>query len=96
MAHELKWSDEASQDLAEIHEFISRDSLMYAVGFVQRLISKAESLLEMPERGRVVPEYEDPAVREVIVDNYRLVYRIRGDVVGIVGVIHGARILPIR
>jgi addiction module RelE/StbE family toxin len=96
MAYELKWSDEASRDLAEIHEFISRDSLMYAVGFVQRLISKAESLLEMPERGRVVPEYDDPAVREVIVDNYRLVYRIRGDVVGIVGVIHGARILPIR
>lgn len=70
--------------------------MMYAVGFVQRIIGKAESLVEMPERGRVVPEYSTPSVREIIVDSYRLVYRIRGDVVGIVGVIHGARILPIR
>ncbi len=96
MAYGLSWSSEASEDLAEIYAFISRDSLMYAVGFVQRVITAAESLTEMPERGRVVPEYEDPAVREVIVGNYRLVYRIRADIIGVIGVIHGARVMPIR
>ena len=63
---------------------------------MQKLISKAESLIETPERGRVVPEYENPTIREVVVGNYRLVYRIRGDFIDIVGVIHGARVLPIR
>ncbi|MSR47200.1 MAG: type II toxin-antitoxin system RelE/ParE family toxin [Planctomycetes bacterium] len=96
MAFELTWSSAASEDLAEFHAFILRDSLMYAVGCVQRVINKAESLAEMPERGRVVPEYADPAVREVIVGNYGLVYRIWADIIGIVGVIHGARVMPIR
>lgn len=45
----------------------------------------------MAERGRVVPELEEPAVRELIVGSYRLIYEIEGADVHILGLIHGAR-----
>ena len=41
--------------------------------------------------GRIVPEYEDESIREVIVGNYRVVCRLRGERVGIATVVHGAR-----
>jgi len=45
----------------------------------------------MAERGRVVPELEEPAVRELIIGNYRLIYEIDGADVSILALIHGAR-----
>jgi hypothetical protein len=45
----------------------------------------------MVERGRVVPELEEPAVRELIVGSYRLIYEIQGADVNVLGLIHGAR-----
>ncbi len=44
-----------------------------------------------PRSGRVVPEVRDESVREVIHGNYRIVYRLRHDVVEIATVFHGAR-----
>jgi len=46
------------------------------------------------ERGRPVPEYEDPTVRELVVRKYRLVYRLAALRVEILRVIHGAREMP--
>lgn len=48
----------------------------------------------MAERGRVVPELEEPTVRELIVGSYRLIYEIEGADVNILSLIHGARDLP--
>lgn len=96
MAFALTWSDESSEDLSQLRTYIARDSPTYADDFVLRVIVAAESLTEMPEKGRVVPETRDPTLRELIVGNYRLVYRIRSNVIEIVGVIHGARLLPER
>ena len=31
----------------------------------------AEGLAEFPERGRLVPEYRSPSIREIIVGSYR-------------------------
>jgi plasmid stabilization system protein ParE len=45
------------------------------------------------QSGRVVPEYDDEAVREVMVGNYRLMYRLWSEDVEIVAVIHGARLI---
>jgi len=43
-----------------------------------------------PESGRVVPEFGDWHIREVLWRGYRLVYRIVGANVEIVTVFHGA------
>ena len=47
----------------------------------------------MPRCGRIVPELENPELREVIYGNYRIVCRIVGanDDIEILAVVHGAR-----
>jgi toxin ParE1/3/4 len=59
---------------------------------VERIIAAVERLLVNPRSGRMVPELGDEAIREVIHGNYRIVYRVRGDVVEIATVFHGARL----
>jgi plasmid stabilization system protein ParE len=51
---------------------------------------------EFPESGRVVPELSDSTIREILWRNYRIVYRIKGPLVEIVTVFHGAMPLPER
>jgi plasmid stabilization system protein ParE len=45
----------------------------------------------LAESGRVVPEVADPAVRELVISSYRLIYQLDAEDVHILGVIHGAR-----
>ena len=45
----------------------------------------------MPDRGRVVPERDDPTVRELLVGPYRLLYYAAESDVAILGVLHQRR-----
>ena len=94
MARRVIWAEIAGQDVQASWEFIARDSLMYAGSFVRRMREAARSLAESSERGRVVPEYGDPTIRELIVGNYRLVYQLTVETVYILRVVHGSRLLP--
>ena len=52
----------------------------------------AASLDQLPRRCRIVPEFDDSAVRDMIIGEYRLIYRIEDhDDVYILAFIHGAR-----
>jgi len=88
---QLGWSLAAQQDLIEIGEFVAKDSVLYALNLIDRLLAGAERLQSAPLLGRVVPEYGRQDLREVIVQNYRVVYLVRGDEVIVVRVVHGAR-----
>jgi plasmid stabilization system protein ParE len=44
----------------------------------------------------MVPEFGRPNLRELIVRPYRLVYRLRGDIIEVVTVFHAARMYPER
>jgi len=50
-------------------------------------------LLKQPELGRIVPEINDPQVREHFIVSYRLIYEIKDNDLYILGVIHGKRLL---
>ena len=90
----VTWSQEAGENLAEIEAFIARDSLERAVRFVDALIDHAEAVLaENPRSGRTVPEIGHPDIRELIYRGYRIVYRFRGNVVEILTIFEGHRIL---
>lgn len=52
-----------------------------------------DSLVEQPESGRVVPELNDPHVRERFIYSYRLIYEIKDNDIFVMGVIHGKRLL---
>ena len=48
-------------------------------------------LREFPLIGRTVPEAERADVRELIYQNYRIVYLVESERVFVLGVIHGSR-----
>jgi toxin ParE1/3/4 len=91
---QLVWSPSALRDLAEICDYIARDSEYYARLFARRVMSAVELLCLFPESGRIVPEFQRPDLRELIFQNYRIVYRIKDGDVQIAAVVHGARLLP--
>lgn len=89
----VRWTPQAPGDLDAIAEFIAADSPHFATLFVIRVLESAERLVDFPNSGRVVPEIGDPAVREIILGNYRVIYRLRSESVEILTVYHGARLL---
>ena len=91
MARRVAWTETAWRDLERIADYIAEDSPGYAAALVRDVRDRARSLGEMAERGRMVPELEDPAVRELIIGSYRLVYEIEDSDVYVLGLIHGAR-----
>ena len=89
---EIKWTEKASFNLHAIFEFIAKDSKTYARRYLRALILATKKLEEMPLCGRIVPEFENPELREVIYGNYRIIYRVvEKDCVEILSVVHGAR-----
>jgi toxin ParE1/3/4 len=88
---EIRWNAEAAEDLEAIRDYIGRHSSYYADLVVDRIIQAVDRLREFPMSGRMVPEVEHESVREVFYADYRIIYKVVGDVVEIMTVLHGAR-----
>jgi addiction module RelE/StbE family toxin len=88
----IVWAPQAIEDVEAIRAYVSRDSVRYADLLVERIVSAVSRLERNPLSGRVVPEVGDASIREVIHGSYRIVYRVRLDVVEIATVFHGARL----
>jgi len=89
----LIWTDESLKRLIEIEDFIAVDNPTRAEDFIDFLINKADLMPENPQMGRVVPEFSSPKIRELIVKNYRIVYRIRESIIEILTVFEGHRLI---
>lgn len=76
MAIEINWTPPALQDVESIAEYIVRDSEQFAKIQTTRFLSRVEILRDFPHLGRVVPEFSNQSLRELIEGNYRIVYRI--------------------
>jgi len=85
------WTVEALERLQEIQAFISLNHPGRAEKFVESLINRGNSLGENPRRGRIVPEFSDPRIRELIIGNYRLVFRLANGRTEIITVFEGHR-----
>jgi toxin ParE1/3/4 len=90
----LIWSSRALADLDAACEFIARDSPRYASVFAERIVALIRTIPQQPRLGAVVPEYRMEDLRERLFHNFRIVYRLRGDVVQITAIIHAARLMP--
>ena len=92
---ELIWSEKSLLDVENIYDYIARDSLLYAKYQVESISASVERLRMFPESGRHLPEFPQLPHREVIVDNYRVIYRYDSgiDELKIVAVVHGSRLL---
>jgi addiction module RelE/StbE family toxin len=73
---EVKWTVDAISDLDGIALFIARDSPRNAQNMVDRFFESADLLVDQPLRGKPVRESNIPAVRELLVGSYRLIYLV--------------------
>lgn len=71
--------------------YIAQDSRPAAERLLIQALQAASSLDALSERGRVVPEFDEPTVRELFVQRYRLLYEVTPDEVQILAFVHGAR-----
>jgi len=74
---EVIWTKEAIRKLNKIVDHIAKDDYPTAEKWALKLMEKTDRLIGQPESGRIVPEYSDPGLREIIHGNYRIIYRIR-------------------
>ncbi|MHB8260988.1 MAG: type II toxin-antitoxin system RelE/ParE family toxin [Bacteroidia bacterium] len=94
---EVVWTAQSLNDIDQIAEYIAKDSFNYAKGVVERIFSLEKYLKKDSEFGRIVPEFNDKKIREVITGNYRVVYRVYSvSQIQILAVHHGARKLTKR
>lgn len=80
----IEWAEPAELDLGDIYAYIARDVPVW-------IVETVDLLHEQPLMGREVPEAERDDVRELIFQNYRIIYLVKTDYLYIVAVIHGSR-----
>ena len=85
------WTAQATHDIHAIWLYITRNSEANADAVYEDIYQAATRSSEFPGAGRIVPEFQRQDIREILVRPYRLIYRIDGDTVVIMTVIHGAR-----
>lgn len=96
MAYKVIWSPSAVRDLRDLASYIAEFHPTAAERFAQSVFESVEYLADFPKSGRVVPELEDPRIREVIRKPCRVVYRVKSKEhsIEIVRVWHAARGIP--
>lgn len=96
MAYRLIWAPSARLDLKELASYIGESRPRASASFVKNVFCAVEHLADFPKSGRVVPEFDDPNIREVIRKPCRIVYRVKPQrrIVEIVRIWHAARGIP--
>ena len=92
----LVWSRPALDSLLEIVQHIQADNPAAAHRFAEQIKRKLSRLAAFPDSGRIVPEFPGSGLREILVGDYRIIYRAakRPSRVEVLTVRHGARLLP--
>ena len=90
----VRWTDFAIENLIAIGDYIETESCFYAQRVVSNLFDSVFLLEQNPLAGRVVPEFDNITIRELIRGNYRIVYKIISKFdIDIITVHHSARLL---
>jgi toxin ParE1/3/4 len=80
----------ADRDLDDVYAWIARENRGAAARVVRRITAAALALRDFPLRGTTRPEI-GAGVRSIVSGKYLVLYRVGGDAVEIVRVLHGAR-----
>jgi len=92
----LVWSPTARRRAQQTVDFIEQDSPRGAVDWLDGLVERVELLRDLPDQGRVVPEWNDASVREIMYEPYRVIYEVFPDHVEILTLSHYRQILDNR
>ncbi len=85
----------AYADLRSIRDFISQDSPSSARKTIEIIAEIVDQCALQPLAGRIVPEYDNPKIRERIWGSYRIIYRLQVDILEVIAIYHASRDLRI-
>lgn len=95
MVQKIEWTKRALADLYDIYEFIAKDSKRYAQIQIEDIQNAVLNLNRFPMMGHHLPEFPHLPYREIMVSNYRVLYRFekeKGQVL-VMSIVHGRRLL---
>jgi addiction module RelE/StbE family toxin len=89
----IVWTLRSREDLRDLAIYIAKDNPSAAIKLGDLIFERVDSLERFPKLGRIVPERNQPNIREIVVKNYRVVYRLheKEKFLEILRVWHGAR-----
>lgn len=89
----LIWSHRAAEDLRRLQAYIAFNHPRAALNQVILIRDATVRLRRFPHSGRVVPELMRPEIREILVGNYRIVYKVFRNVIVILTVFEAHKLL---
>ncbi|MGD8441539.1 MAG: type II toxin-antitoxin system RelE/ParE family toxin [Holophagae bacterium] len=93
MRSAIFWSQRARGDLLEIGDFIARDKPKAAEAWVRGILDAVERTALFPTSGRIVPEIDRSDIREIILENYRIVYLLSETSITVLTVFESHRLM---
>jgi toxin ParE1/3/4 len=90
----VHWTPDALTRLLEIEDHIARDNRIAAVKLTERLVARTRALGDFPKMGRRASDLPGDGCRELLEGNYRIIYRVRSNVVDVLTVFEGHRLPP--
>jgi toxin ParE1/3/4 len=95
MVHIVRFTKEARNDLRDLHAYISKnDSLENADYVAREIVRVALTLRDYPNRGAYPPELPrmgNRSYRQIFFKPYRILYRIRANIVYVAVIADGRR-----
>ena len=91
MRLKLQFTSDAEADLIDIGDWIARDNPARSVSFIKEVQLSCMTLAMMPRAYPLVPRYEQFDIRKRNHGRYLIFYRINGDQIEILRVLHSAR-----
>ena len=92
----LFFSESAVSDLEEIKKYyLNEGAPQIGDNFVASIIKHTETLQDNPDIGRIVPEFEEQKIRELIHPPFRIVYLREYSAIHIVRVWRSERLLKL-
>ena len=88
------WSPTARRQVFDAVELMREDWPNAALAWFDGLIARTTLLAELPAQGRVVAEWAEEEVREILYDPYRVVYELHEDRIEILVLSHYRRQFP--
>ncbi len=85
----VTWAPAALEDFHRIYLFLKQDAPGYARAFRDRVSRQARLLAQFPRMGQMVLEVVDPDVRQLRVQKFRLIYRVKGEDVEMYAILPG-------
>lgn len=92
----VTWAPTARRQALAAVDYIAAERPLASQEWLDGLIQRIALASDMPDQGRVVPEWHEASVREVFHEPYRIIYEVRKGYIEILTLSHFRQELPVE